>query len=181
MLLETPAPDLGSPAPDFALKDPTGKTFTRDTLARPNGLMVAFICNHCPYVVAVADRLAQDFQALEDAGIGTVLINSNDFSAYPADAPDRMPGFAAQHGLTSPYLVDESQDVARAFGAVCTPDFFGYGPDLTLQYRGRLDDAGRGDATGRKADLRDAMLALAAGAAAPAVQMPSMGCSLKWR
>ncbi len=180
MLLETPAPELGSPAPDFTLQDAHGVTFARKDLAKSGGLLVAFICNHCPFVVGIADRIAKDLKALDAAGIGTVLINANDFQSYPADAPDKMPAFATKFGLTSPYLVDETQNVARAFGAVCTPDFFGYGPDLTLQYRGRLDDAGRSDATNRKAELCDAMLAVAKGGAPPAQQMPSMGCSLKW-
>ncbi|MEL7184507.1 MAG: thioredoxin family protein, partial [Pseudomonadota bacterium] len=143
-LVSPPETPLGSPCPDFELPDPGGKPWTRDGLRGPNGLVVAFICNHCPYVIAMAGRLAADFRVLADQGIGGVCIMSNNWQRYPADAPDKMPAFAQAHGLAVPYLVDETQDVARAFGAVCTPDLFGYGPDLTLGYRGRLDDAGPG-------------------------------------
>lgn len=181
MLLETPAPDFGSAAAHFRLPDAQGNIFATGDIAQRNGLVVAFICNHCPYVIGIADRIAADFKELEAAGIGTVLINANDFDAYPQDAPEHMPGFAEKHGLTSPYLIDETQDTARHYGAVCTPDFFGFDADLKLRYRGRLDDAGRGAVTERTADLRDAMLAVAKGEDAPQNQMPAMGCSLKWR
>ena len=179
LLSSDPTP-LGTPCPDFDLPDPSGRRHGRDALAGPNGLVVAFICNHCPYVVAIADRLAADLATLSGEGVGGVCIMSNDWTAYPADAPDRMPAFAAAHGLTAPYLIDGRQAVAAAFGAVCTPDLFGYGPDLRLAYRGRLDDAGRGDAAGRRPELVEAMRA-AAGGRAVAPQVPSMGCSIKWR
>ena len=172
---------MGTPCPDFALPDPSGRTWTRDALRGPNGLVVAFICNHCPHVVAMVDRLAADLEALKADGIGGVCIMPNDWTAYPADAPDRMDAFARDHGLTVPYLVDEAQEVARLFGAVCTPDPFGFGPDLTLRYRGRLDDvAARGDPAGRVAELAEAMRRIAAGGTV-AQQHPSMGCSIKWR
>ena len=173
---------IGTPCPDFALPDAEGRAWTRDAVAGPNGLVVAFICNHCPYVVAMIDRLAADLAALAADGVGGVCIMPNDWTTHPADAPDRMGAFAAAHGLAAPYLVDESQDVARAFGAACTPDLFGYGPDGRLGYRGRLDDAARGagpDAP-RRRELAEAMARLAAGEAA-GEQSPSMGCSVKWR
>ncbi len=181
MLLETPAPEFGSKAPDFTLKDPSGHAFTLSDVAGPKGILVAFICNHCPYVIGIANRLAQDINTLRDAGIGTVLINANDYRAYPQDAPEHMPAFAKKHGLIAPYLIDETQEIAHAYGAVCTPDFFGYDTNFELQYRGRLDNAGRGDASGRAAELRDAMIAIANGQQRPDTQVPSMGCSLKWR
>jgi acyl-coenzyme A synthetase/AMP-(fatty) acid ligase len=147
-----------------------------------NGLLVAFICNHCPYVVSVIDRLAQDMKTLEAAGVGCVAIMSNDYTAHPADAPDQMDIFAARHGLTAPYLVDRDQSVASAFEAVCTPDFFGFDAKGGLQYRGRLDDVGMGgDAEGRVPELLNAMLQVAETGHGPRDQTPSMGCSLKWR
>lgn len=181
MLLETPEVNFGAHAADFTLPDARGKVFSRSDVTGPNGLLVAFICNHCPYVVAIAGRLADDIEALKAKGVGTVLINSNDFIAYPQDAPDRMPEFSKKFGLTAPYLIDEEQDIARAYGAVCTPDFFGFDAELKLQYRGRLDDAGRGPIDNRIPELRDAMIDISAGKPAPTSQMPSMGCSLKWR
>lgn len=147
----------------------------------PNGLLVAFICNHCPYVVAVIDRLAADMKTLQADGIGCVCIMSNNYRDYPADAPDKMTAFADAHGLTVPYLVDEGQLVGRAYGAVCTPDFFGFNAQGGLQYRGRLDDMGmRGDPAGRRPELLEAMQQVAATGKGPAAQTPSMGCSIKW-
>ncbi|MBM2575440.1 thioredoxin family protein [Jannaschia sp. Os4] len=180
-LVETPTETMSAPCPDFALPDPGGTVHTRDGLRGPNGLVVAFICNHCPYVIAVIDRLAADLVALKDEGVGGALIMPNDWTAYPDDAPDRMAAFAEAHALPVPYLVDERQEAARAFGAVCTPDLFGYGPGLTLQYRGRVDDVGmRGDASARRAELVEGMRTIAGGGTVPH-QTPSMGCSIKWR
>ena len=181
-LLQTPDVVFGTPCPDFDLPDPGGERFSLDGVRGPNGLVVAFICNHCPYVIAMADRLAADLETLRTEGIGGVCIMSNDWRAYPQDAPDRMGTFAAQHGLTAPYLVDEKQAVAQAFGAVCTPDLFGYGPGMKLGYRGRLDDIGMrgGDVNARRPELIEAMRALAAGGKVED-QTPSMGCSIKWR
>lgn len=147
----------------------------------PKGLLVAFICNHCPYVVAVIDRLAADMKTLQADGVGCVAIMSNDYRAVPADAPDKMEIFARQHGLEAPYLVDHDQTVGRAFGAVCTPDFFGFDQSGGLQYRGRLDDVGmRGGAETREPELLDAMRLVASTGQGPAEQWPSMGCSIKW-
>jgi len=182
MLLESKICDFGWPAPDFELATPDGTIHTRDSIMGPGGMLVAFICNHCPYVIAVIDRLAQDMKTLEAEGIGCVAIMSNDYRAVPADAPDRMTAFAAVHGLDAPYLVDETQAVGRAYGAVCTPDFFGFDAKGGLQYRGRLDDIGmRGDPDARVPELLQAMQQVASTGQGPQVQTPSMGCSIKWR
>ncbi|PTX56989.1 AhpC/TSA family protein [Litoreibacter ponti] len=179
-LLDTPLCDFGAPAPDFSLKTPDGKLVTLDDARGPKGLLVAFVCNHCPYVVAVAARLGEDAKALREMGLGVVAIMSNDYRDYPADAPERMQPFADKYGWDFPYLIDEDQSVGRAYGAVCTPDFFGYNAALGLQYRGRLDSAGMGDASGRVPDLLNAMRAVAETGEGPAEQTPSMGCSIKW-
>ena len=181
---ETPETPLGTPCPDFALPDPSGRVRPLDELRGPNGLVVAFICNHCPYVIAMAPRLAADLAALEADGVGSVCVMPNDWTSHPADAPDKMGAFAAENGLEAPYLVDETQEVARAFGAVCTPDLFGYGPDMTLRYRGRIDDALRGatdaEIADRRPELLDAMRTIARGGTVTD-QTPSIGCSIKWR
>lgn len=182
MLLDTPEVDFGTPPPPFALKDPSGAEHTLDSVMGEKGLLIAFICNHCPYVVDIMPRFAQDLPALEAAGIGVICINANDYAAYPADAPELMPAFAQIFGMTAPYVVDEDQTVARAYGAVCTPDFFGYGVSTGLQYRGRLDNIGmRGDPSGRMAELVTAMEMVAETGKGPADQVPSMGCSIKWK
>ncbi|MCY4178921.1 MAG: thioredoxin family protein [Litoreibacter sp.] len=180
-LLDTPICDFGAPAPDFSLKTPNGQTITRDEAMGEKGLLIAFVCNHCPYVKAIAGRLAEDAKALKALGVNTVAIMSNDYHSYPADAPDRMIAFADQYGWDFPYLVDEDQSVARAYGAVCTPDFFGYNADAGLQYRGRMDDAVMGDPTGRVPELLQAMTLVAQTGQGPETQTPSMGCSIKWR
>ncbi|MEL6466302.1 MAG: thioredoxin family protein [Pseudomonadota bacterium] len=181
MLLETPGCDFGDPAPPFRLEDALGQVHNLNDYLGPKGALIAFICNHCPYVVAIAGRLAQDAQTVMDEGIGVVAINANDYAAYPADAPARMPAFAKKYGFGFPYLIDEDQSVARAYGAVCTPDFFGFSGDGSLQYRGRLDDARMADGSDRTPELVNAMLQIAETGAGPSDQMPSMGCSIKWR
>ena len=181
MLLDTPDVDFGAPAPDFTLSTPEGVVHSRDSLMGENGLLIAFICNHCPYVIAVIDRLVADIKTLQAEGVGVACIMSNDWADYPADSPDNMTRFAAQHGLTAPYLVDADQSVGKAYGAVCTPDFFGYNAEGCLQYRGRLDDAGTGDATNRTPELVNAMRLIAETGHGPSAQTPSMGCSIKWR
>ncbi len=180
-LLDTPEVAFGTPAPDFSLKTPAGETVSLQDLAGPNGLLVAFVCNHCPYVIAVAKRFGEDAKALNEAGIGVVAIMANDYQNYPADAPEKMRPFATKHGWDFPYLVDEDQSVARAYGAVCTPDFFGYNAGLELQYRGRLDSAAMGDASNRDPELLTAMQLIAETGKGPTDQTPSMGCSIKWR
>ena len=181
-LTSTPSPTIGAPAPDFSLPDPEGRIWTLADCRGERGLVVMFICNHCPYVRSAIDRIVRDCGTLAARGIGSVAIMPNDFQAYPADRPGEMASFAAEHGFRFPYLVDADQSVARAYGAVCTPDFFGYDADLRLGYRGRLD---AGNPQGLPADaapeLVDAMLRLAAGEAPREPQAPSLGCSIKWR
>lgn len=177
----TPLCDFGWKAPAFTLRDPLGGTYSLDGMMGKKGLLVAFICNHCPYVVAVIDRLVADAAALKDDGVNTVAIMANDYATYTDDSPDRMLEFAAKHGFGFPYLVDETQEVARAWGAVCTPDFFGLNEAGELQYRGRIDDAKMGDASNRTPELMNAMRQIAATGKGPADQSPSMGCSVKWR
>ena len=181
MLLETPGCDFGDSAPDFRLPDAHGTMHALDDYLGPKGVLIAFLCNHCPYVIAIASRLAADTATLMDEGIGVLAINANDFTAYPADAPAHMPDFSARYGFGFPYLIDEDQSVARAYGAVCTPDFFGFNGDGHLQYRGRLDDARMSDAEGRTPELLNAMRHIAKTGAGPRDQTPSMGCSIKWR
>ncbi len=172
----------GAPAPEFALPGVDGKVWTRDGCRGPNGLLVMFICNHCPYVQAVIDRIVRDARDLAPLGIGVAAISANDPVAYPEDSFERMGGFAREHGLRFPYLFDESQAVARAYGAVCTPDFFGFDARLHLQYRGRLDASRRDPAPPEaRRELFEAMKTIAAGGSGPAEQLPSIGCSIKWR
>ena len=150
--------------------------------AGANGLLLAFICNHCPYVKAVIARLVADAALLAEAGVNTLAVMPNDYHAYPDDRPEMMRAFAARHGFNFPYLLDEEQAAARAFGAVCTPDFFGFNRAGELQYRGRLDDAGRDAAArDRRAELLDAMRQVAETGRGPAEQAASMGCSIKWK
>lgn len=181
MLLDTPKADLGSKAAPFTLSDPTGVSYSLDELQGKNGLLIAFICNHCPYVKAIADRLVEDAKRLQAAGINVVAISANDYLKVPQDSPANMLLFAEQHSFNFPYLIDEDQSVARAYGALCTPDFFGFNTAGELQYRGRLDSAAMGDATNREPELLDAMLAIAATGQGPALQNPSIGCSIKWK
>lgn len=182
MLLQSEGCTFGDPAPDFTLADATGVEHGLPSLMGERGVLIAFICNHCPYVIDIMPRLALDTIALKSAGINVACINANDYEAYPADAPAHMPAFADRYDLKAPYLIDEEQAVAKAYGAVCTPDFFGFGRDTGLQYRGRLDDvAMRHNPAGRRPELLEAMEQVARTGLGPEVQTPSMGCSLKWR
>ena len=180
MLLDTPTADLGWKAAPFALNDPDGNTYRLDELKGENGTLVAFIANHCPYVQAIIDRLVADANVLKSEGINVVAISSNDYRYVPADSPPMMKSFAERHDFSFPYLVDEDQSVGRTYGAVCTPDFFGFNADGELQYRGRLDDARMGDASNRVPELLNAMRQVAKTGKGPAEQIPSMGCSIKW-
>ncbi len=180
-LLDTPICDFGRPAEAFSLSDPDGETHTLSSVMGPNGLLVAFLCNHCPYVQAIADRLAEDTAALKAIGVHTVAIMSNDIAIVPTDGPPFMKAFAARHGWEFPYLFDEDQSVGQVYGAVCTPDFFGYNAQAKLQYRGRLDDASMGNSAGRTRELVAAMTQVAQTGEGPQDQKPSMGCSIKWR
>jgi peroxiredoxin len=181
MLLSPPVP-LGTLAPDFRLPGVDGKTWTRQDCQGPHGLLVAFICNHCPYVKAIRTRLAELHRDLSALGVGMVGISSNDAEQYPEDSFSRMQEVARESGWTFPYLYDESQQVARAYGAVCTPDFFGFGADLALRYRGRMDAAGTGPfKPGMKRELYEAMREISSVGTGPLVQHPSIGCSIKWK
>jgi peroxiredoxin len=172
----------GALAPDFALPGVDGRTWTRDACRGPNGLLVMFICNHCPYVQAVIDRIVRDARELAPLGVGAVAVSANDTAAYPEDSFDKMAEMARRHGFPFPYLYDESQAVARAYGAVCTPDFFGFNAALELQYRGRLDASRREAAPpGARRELFEAMKLVAATGRGPAEQLPSIGCSIKWK
>ena len=181
MLLDTPVCDFGWQAPNFTLKDPKGRAFTMKDHLGEKGLLIAFICNHCPYVQRIAQNLATDTAALMAEGIGVLAIMSNDYRTYAEDRPDLMEKFAAQHGFAFPYLVDEDQAVAKAYGAVCTPDFFGLNKDGGLQYRGRFDDTRPGQQGSRRPELVQAMQMIAETGEGPKEQIPSMGCSIKWR
>jgi len=173
---------LGVPAPDFSLPATDGKTYGLHDVAGPKGTVIVFICNHCPYVKAVIGRLVADARLLRGEGVGFAAICSNDASSYPEDSFPKMREFALAHAFPFPYLHDETQEVARAYGAVCTPDFFGYDRALKLKYRGRLDE-GRTTAPPSHArrELLEAMRAIAATGAAPGDQVPSIGCSIKWK
>ena len=181
MLLDTPLCDFGWKAPDFTLKDPDGNAFTMREQLSDKGLLIAFICNHCPYVKAIADRLAEDTAELKEMGINTLAVMSNDYRDYPEDSPAHMKAFAARHGFGFPYLVDEDQSVGKAYNAVCTPDFFGLNSKGELHYRGRLDDARMGEASGRTRELVEAMRQISQTGQGPEQQFPSAGCSIKWR
>lgn len=181
-LTRPPVCDFGAPAPDFRLPDPAGRLWTRDECAGARGLLVMFICNHCPYVKAAIDRIVRDAADLAEAGVGSAAIMPNDIAACPGDAPEHMARLAREKGFGFPYLYDADQSVAQAYGAVCTPDFFGYNSGLELQYRGRLDASGMGPARGgERRELYEAMLAVARTGHGPEEQVPSMGCSIKWR
>lgn len=173
---------LGTELPSFSLPDPSGKLHSDKDLAGSRAYLVMFICNHCPFVVLVADELAKLGRDYQDKGVGIVAISANDVENYPQDAPDKMAEEAAARGYTFPYLYDESQEVAKAYQAACTPDFFLFDGDKKLVYRGRLDGARPGnevEVTG--ADLRAALDAVLAGEPVGEQQLPSIGCNIKWK
>ena len=173
---------LDVPAPDFSLPATDGNTYALRDVAGPDGTVIVFICNHCPYVKAVIDRLAADARVLMAEGIGFAAICSNDAASYPDDSFPNMKAFAARHALPFPYLHDERQTVARAYDAACTPDFFGYDRARRLKYRGRLDEGRTAPPPpGARRELLEAMRAVAAGRAIPFDQVPSIGCSIKWK
>jgi peroxiredoxin len=182
MAEQTPVCEFGWQARDFELPGTDMRLYQLSDIRGANGTLIMFICNHCPYVRAIADRLARDVRALQDIGIGAAAICANDATTHPADSFENMKDFAAEHGFTFPYLHDESQEVARAYGAVCTPDFFGFNRDLELQYRGRLDESGaQPGAPDARRELYEAMKQVAETGQGPADQVPSMGCSIKWK
>ena len=182
MAAAPPICEFGRKAIDASLPGVDGKQHRLFDLAGPNGLVVAFICNHCPYVKAVIDRIVRDAAELKPQGIGFVAINSNDADAYPQDSFDAMKLFARRHQFGFPYLYDEDQTVARAYGAACTPDFFGFNGSLELQYRGRLDASrNREGEPGLRRDLYEAMKEVAGSGRGPRDQTASVGCSIKWK
>ena len=181
MAATAPVCDFGWKAPDFRLPGIDGKTYALSDIRGPKGTLVMFICNHCPYVRAVIGRIVRDAGALAALGVTSVAISANDVASYPEDSFDNMKLFAAEHGFAFPYLYDESQDVARAYNAVCTPDFFGFNARLELHYRGRLDESGRQAVPDARRELFEAMTLIAATGQGPREQTPSIGCSIKWK
>ena len=179
--LETPVCDFDLPAVDFSLPGVDGNNWTLQQCKGEKGLLVMFICNHCPYVKAIRDRIVRDTAALKAMGVNSVAIMSNDPNQYEEDSFENMRSIAQEFGFDFPYLLDQSQQVAKAYGAVCTPDFFGYNADLQLQYRGRLDESRKASAAADvRRDLFEAMKQVAETGRGPADQISSMGCSIKW-
>jgi peroxiredoxin len=180
--LETPVCDFGWKAVDFDLPGVDGRRYNLASVQGENGLLVMFICNHCPYVKAIRDRIVRDVNELREAGIGAIAFMSNDPADYPEDSFDNMAKVANEFRFAFPYVWDETQEIAKAYGAVCTPDFFGFNRDLELQYRGRLD-ASRKEAAPAdvRRDLYEGMLQVAKTGQGPQEQISSIGCSIKWR
>lgn len=181
-LLHTPAKEDGFTAPDFSLTNVDGSTVTLSDVKDAHGFVVMFICNHCPYVQAVTDRITETAAKLKKESIGVVAIMSNDTENYPADSFENMQIFAEENGFDFPYVIDRTQEVAKAYDAVCTPDFFGFDADGVLQYRGRLDSAANKPANENTVpELYNAMMAVKQKGASEIHQVPSMGCSIKWK
>jgi peroxiredoxin len=173
--------DFGWKAVDFDLPGTDGKRHTLASARGPSGLLVMFICNHCPYVKAVIDKIVRDCGELAAHGIGSIAIMSNDPSEYPEDSFDNMVRVAREKRFPFPYVLDETQAVAKAYGAQCTPDFFGFNEKLELQYRGRLDSSGKQLLPDARRELFEAMVAVAKTGQGPKAQTPSIGCSIKWK
>ena len=181
MPTESPTAELGATASAFTLPATDGQTYTPDSLKGANGLVIVFMCNHCPYVKAAMPNLIRDARALKDIGVNVAGINSNDATVYTDDAFDRMVALTKAWNLPFPYLHDETQEVARAYGAVCTPECFGFDRDLRLRYRGRIDASRKEALPDARRDLFEAMRAIAANGEAPEAQYPALGCSTKWK
>lgn len=182
VLLHTPVCDFNLPAIDFDLPGVDGRNWTLGQCRGDNGLLVMFICNHCPYVKSILEKLVRDTREIEALGINCVAIMSNDPEDYPEDSFENMRKVATEQNFPFVYLMDKTQAVAKAYGAVCTPDFFGYNADLELQYRGRLDDSGQQhDRPDARRELFEAMQLIAESGQGPEEQIASMGCSIKWR
>ena len=177
---ETPICEFNLPAIDFKLKGVDEKYYDLNSLKGTNGLLIMFICNHCPYVKSIINRIIRDTKELKQIGINSVGIMSNDSNEYPEDSFENMKKMALEFNFSFPYLIDETQEVARAYGAVCTPDFFGYNNKLGLQYRGRLDESRKESVDGAKRELFEAMKQISKSGKGPENQIPSMGCSIKW-
>jgi peroxiredoxin len=179
---QPPVCNFGWQAVDFDLAGVDGQRHSLASARGPKGLLVMFICNHCPYVKAVIRRIIRDARELATLGVGSIAIMSNDPTEYPEDSWDNMVKLARQMEFPFPYVIDESQEIARVYGAVCTPDFFGFNADLKLQYRGRLDESRKETAPeGARRDLFDAMKQVALTGNGPKEQIASIGCSIKWR
>lgn len=181
--LTTPICNFNAPAIDFDLPGVDNQNWTLEKAKGPNGLLIMFICNHCPYVKAIQQRLVEDTRILRDEyGVNSIAIMSNDPNEYSEDSFDNMRAISEKLGFPFPYVLDETQQVAKAYGAVCTPDFFGYNADLKLQYRGRLDESRKETSPeGVRRDLLEAMQQIAKTGQGPLEQIPSMGCSIKWK
>ena len=180
-LAQPPICEFGWKAPDFALKGVDGKTYSLKHVRGPKGTLIVFICNHCPYVRAIIDRLVEEARALQAMDIGVIAIMPNDTKLSPGDSFAAMKDFAGEHGFSFPYVIDEAQAVARAYDAACTPDFFGFNTKDQLQYRGRLDESKMTPVKGARRELYEAMKLVADTGHGPKEQIPSMGCSIKWR
>ncbi len=182
MATSPPICDFGWTAPDFSLPATDGKTYSLNNISGPSGTLIMFICNHCPYVLAILDRIIRDTHDLTALGVGVAAINSNDAQAYPQDGFEQMVEMAQNRDFSFPYLYDADQLVARAYDAACTPDFFGFNADGALQYRGRLDDSrSQAGPTDLRRDLYEAMRQIAETGKGPRDQIASMGCSIKWK
>ena len=181
-LTKTPICDFNLHAIDFKLKSVENTVLSLNDIKGENGTLIMFICNHCPYVKAIIKDLVEDCEKLKDLGINSVAIMSNDTINYPDDSYENMIKFSSKHKFSFPYLIDETQEIAKKYDAVCTPDFFGYNQSLELQYRGRLD-AARMSATSDdlEPELLNAMIEVARTGKGPAKQNPSVGCSIKWK
>jgi peroxiredoxin len=179
--LQPPVCDFGWKAREFDLPGVDGKRHTLESAMGKNGLLVMFICNHCPYVKAIRERIIRDARELQGYGINTIAIMSNDPADYPEDSFDNMKKVAEEFAYPFPYVFDETQQVAKSYGAVCTPDFFGFNSKLELQYRGRLDASRKETAPDAARDLFDAMVQVAQTGQGPREQIPSIGCSIKWK
>ncbi len=182
MAVTTPICDFGWKAVDFNLLGVDGKRYRLADVKGPNGTLVIFMCNHCPYVKAVIDRIVRDTRDLIAKGIGVIAINVNDAAQYPEDSYEDMQRWASEKNFPFPYVIDPSQDIGRKYDAVCTPDFFGFNAKLELQYRGRLDESKKeAAAPSARRELFEAMMQVANTGKGPADQIPSMGRSIKWR
>jgi peroxiredoxin len=181
MATESPAGALGLAAPAFSLPATDGRTYTLDDVRGTKGLVVIFMCNHCPYVQAVLPRIVREARELAALGICTVGISSNDATVYPEDSFKRMVALAAERQLPFPYLHDETQQVARAYDAVCTPEFYGFDANLVLRYRGRLDASRKDPVPDARRELFEAMQQIAQTGVGPDMQYPAFGCSIKWK
>ena len=182
MLLNSKKVDIGMSAKDFELKNVDNEIYTLKNIKKRNGFVIAFICNHCPYVKDIITRLVDDFNVLLKQDIGVAAVMPNDYKAYPEDSFENMKKISEKYNFPFPYLFDETQKIAKAYNAVCTPDFFGYNKLLKLQYRGRFDASGMTHAKkNTRHDLLEAMLQVAKTSKGPEEQIPSVGCSIKWK